>query len=147
MLCFAGVCAHASIRARAAFQLLWVAEDYNGKIVGYVLSKMEEDVKKGDEHGHVTSLAVERTHRKLGIATKLMNAARTSQSLPIRVASHVPRFALFDTIHYLTPLRPLSVLRTEKAMVESFDAKYVCLHVRESNFGAFHLYKDTLKFE
>ncbi len=24
-------------------QLLWVAEDYDGKIVGYVLAKMEED--------------------------------------------------------------------------------------------------------
>ena len=31
-------------------------------------------------------------------------------------------------------------------MVESFDAKYCSLHVRESNFGAFHLYRDTLKF-
>ncbi len=27
-------------------------------------------------HGHITSLAVLRTHRKLGLATKLMNAAR-----------------------------------------------------------------------
>lgn len=27
-------------------------------------------------HGHITSLAVARTHRKLGLATKLMNAAR-----------------------------------------------------------------------
>ena len=27
-------------------------------------------------HGHITSLAVARTHRKLGIATRLMNAAR-----------------------------------------------------------------------
>lgn len=34
----------------------------------------------------------------------------------------------------------------EKQMVESFDAKYCSLHVRESNYGAFHLYRDTLKF-
>ena len=27
-------------------------------------------------HGHITSLAVARTHRKLGLATKLMSAAR-----------------------------------------------------------------------
>ena len=27
-------------------------------------------------HGHITSLAVARTHRKLGLATKLMTAAR-----------------------------------------------------------------------
>lgn len=90
-------------------QLLWVAEDYNKKIVGYVLAKMEENPKKGEEHGHITSLAVLRTHRKMGLATKLMTAAQV-------------------------------------AMVEAFDAKYVSLHVRESNYSAFHLYKDTLKF-
>lgn len=54
-------------------QLLMVAEDC-GKIVGYVLAKMEEDAKQ--PHGHITSLAVLRTHRKLGLATKLMNAAQ-----------------------------------------------------------------------
>ena len=77
-------------------QLLFVAEDYGGKIVGYVLSKMyanatmpchaasvrahlavliardhrEEDAEV--PHGHVTSLAVLRSHRKLGLATKLL---------------------------------------------------------------------------
>ena len=35
------------------------------------------DEKKADPpFGHVTSLAVARTHRKLGIASKLMRAAR-----------------------------------------------------------------------
>jgi len=57
-------------------QLLFVAEDYNNKIVGYVLSKMEEDAEV--PHGHVTSLAVLRSHRKLGLATKLMRAAQAS---------------------------------------------------------------------
>ncbi len=55
-------------------QLLYVAEDYNGKIVGYVLAKMEEE--STECHGHITSLAVLRTHRKLGLATKLMSAAQ-----------------------------------------------------------------------
>eukprot|EP00899_Mesostigma_viride_P022657 jgi/Mesvir1/3576/Mv12039-RA.1 len=55
-------------------QLLYVAEDYNKKIVGYVLAKMEED--STECHGHITSLAVLRTHRKLGLATKLMSAAQ-----------------------------------------------------------------------
>lgn len=55
-------------------QLLYVAEDYNKKIVGYVLAKMEEE--SAECHGHITSLAVLRTHRKLGLATKLMNAAQ-----------------------------------------------------------------------
>ena len=31
-------------------QLLWVAEDFDGKIVGYVLAKMEEDEKQ-PKHG------------------------------------------------------------------------------------------------
>jgi len=56
-------------------QLLYVSEDYSGKIVGYVLAKMDES-PSGGLHGHITSLAVLRTHRKLGIATKLMCAAQ-----------------------------------------------------------------------
>ena len=54
-------------------QLLHVAENYKGQIVGYVLAKMEEDAVP--PHGHITSLAVLRTHRKCGIATKLMQQA------------------------------------------------------------------------
>merc|ERR1711990_62807 len=57
-------------------QLLFVAEDYNKKIVGYVLAKMEEDADAS--HGHITSLAVLRSHRKLGLATKLMRSAQKS---------------------------------------------------------------------
>ncbi|KAM1157970.1 hypothetical protein TB2_028072 [Malus domestica] len=57
-------------------QLLYVAEDYNGRIVGYVLTKMEEE--SDERHGHITSLAVLRTHRKLGLATKLMSAAQNA---------------------------------------------------------------------
>lgn len=54
-------------------QLPYVAEDYNKKIVGYVLAKMEEDTE--EVHGHITSLAVLRSHRRLGIASKLMKAS------------------------------------------------------------------------
>jgi hypothetical protein len=32
-------------------------------------------------------------------------------------------------------------------MVELYGARYISLHVRETNFAAFHLYRDTLKFE
>jgi ribosomal protein S18 acetylase RimI-like enzyme len=53
-----------------------VAEDASGKIVGYVLAKMEEE--DVELHGHVTSLAVLRSHRKLGLATKLMSMSRAS---------------------------------------------------------------------
>jgi len=54
-------------------QLPQVAVDHNNKIVGYVLAKMEEDAES--PHGHITSLAVLRTHRKMGIASKLMRAS------------------------------------------------------------------------
>jgi N-alpha-acetyltransferase 10/11 len=56
-------------------QLLWVAEDDFGKIVGYVLAKMEEDESQ-PKHGHITSLSVLRTHRKRGIATALMRRSQ-----------------------------------------------------------------------
>ena len=45
-------------------QLLFVAENEQGEIVGYVLAKMEEDADV--IHGHITSLAVKKTYRKLG---------------------------------------------------------------------------------
>eukprot|EP00118_Oscarella_pearsei_P025664 m.308556 g.308556 ORF g.308556 m.308556 type:complete len:225 (+) comp44225_c0_seq1:80-754(+) len=55
-------------------QLSYVAEDERGKIVGYVLSKMEEDPDEVP-HGHITSLAVKRPYRRLGLAQKLMDQA------------------------------------------------------------------------
>ena len=56
------------------------------RIVGYVLAKMEEDPADGIQHGHITSLSVMRTHRRLGIAEKLMRQSRTfshSSSSPL----------------------------------------------------------------
>jgi len=55
-------------------QLSYVAEDHKGRIVGYVLAKMEEDA--AEPHGHITSLAVLRSHRRLGLANKLMDQSR-----------------------------------------------------------------------
>ena len=58
--------------------LLYVAESDDGKIVGYVMAKMEDDEdkdKEGHVHGHITSISVLRSYRKLGIATKLMKAS------------------------------------------------------------------------
>lgn len=46
------------------------------KIVGYVLAKMEEEPSDGVQHGHITSLSVMRTHRRLGLAEKLMRQSR-----------------------------------------------------------------------
>ncbi|XP_006885396.1 PREDICTED: N-alpha-acetyltransferase 10-like [Elephantulus edwardii] len=55
-------------------QLSYIAEDEDGKMVGYVLAKMEED-PDDVPHGHITSLAVKRSHRRLGLAQKLMDQA------------------------------------------------------------------------
>ena len=98
-------------------QLSFVAEEPSsnpekgggGNIVGYVLAKMEEEAED-DPHGHITSLAVKRSHRRLGLAQKLMD-------------------------------------QTARAMVETFNAKYVSLHVRKSNRAALNLYKTALKFQ
>lgn len=59
-------------------QLLYVAEDDRGRIVGYVLAKMEEDADI--PHGHITSLAVLKTHRKCGLATRMMRAAQAQMA-------------------------------------------------------------------
>ena len=61
------------------------------KIVGYVLAKMEEEPVNGIQHGHITSLSVMRTHRRLGLAEKLMRQSRMYQFFPrIRVPSRGP---------------------------------------------------------
>ncbi|KAI6236611.1 hypothetical protein M3Y95_00176100 [Aphelenchoides besseyi] len=55
-----------------SWPLSFVAEDHKGEVVGYVLAKMEEDSDE-EPHGHITSLAVRRSHRRLGIARLLMD--------------------------------------------------------------------------
>ena len=76
-------------------QLSYVAEDEKGRIVGYILAKMyvpvillvlsnsgwmqrrEEDLSEGEEpHGHVTSISVLRSYRRLGLAKRLMVQSR-----------------------------------------------------------------------
>ncbi|GCB81376.1 hypothetical protein scyTo_0022993, partial [Scyliorhinus torazame] len=46
-------------------QLSYIAEDENGKIVGYVLAKMEED-PDDVPHGHITSLVRSRMEGSWG---------------------------------------------------------------------------------
>ncbi|KAF5325197.1 hypothetical protein D9619_009758 [Psilocybe cf. subviscida] len=51
----------------------FVAEDHKGRIVGYILAKMDEHVPEGDPpRGHVRSISVLRSYRRLGLAKKLM---------------------------------------------------------------------------
>lgn len=57
---------------------MFVAEDLNKKrIVGYVLAKMEDE-NVDVVHGHITSLAVLRSYRKMGIANMLMVCAHNA---------------------------------------------------------------------
>ena len=88
-------------------QLLHVNVDYNDKVVGYVLAKMEEDAD--EPHGHITSLAVLATHRKLGIATDLMRSAERFQrivydgdyiSLHVRASNEAAIHLYQDTLQF-----------------------------------------------
>ncbi|KAJ3141457.1 N-terminal acetyltransferase A complex catalytic subunit ard1 [Physocladia obscura] len=56
-------------------QLSYVAEDHKGRVVGYVLAKMEEEANQLP-NGHITSLSVMRNFRRLGLAEKLMSQAQ-----------------------------------------------------------------------
>lgn len=47
--------------------------DGNERVIGYVLAKMEDDAEAGSvPHGHITSVSVMRSYRRMGIAAKLM---------------------------------------------------------------------------
>ena len=132
-------------------QLLHVAEDNNGKIVGYVLAKMEED--SNDPHGHITSLAVLRTHRKLGLATKLMQASQRAMedlfhanycSLHVRqsntAAFHLYTKTLgFQSVRYLlvTSISNAGLTRINKNILTlSFSVFVFRIHSIEAKYYA-----------
>ncbi|KAI0729340.1 acyl-CoA N-acyltransferase [Fomitopsis betulina] len=70
-------------------QLSYVAEDEKGRIVGYILAKMEEDLSEAEEpHGHVTSISVLRSYRRLGLAKRLMVQSQEAMATVFR-ASYV----------------------------------------------------------
>ncbi|KAG6860687.1 hypothetical protein C0995_008600 [Termitomyces sp. Mi166 len=112
-------------------QISYVAEDHKGRIVGYVLAKIEERNEDEKEpqpvHGHVNSISVLRSYRRLGLAKKLMMLSRMS--------------------HFHEKELTLTVRGVEQAMKEVYKANYVSLHVRKSNKAAIGLYRDTLGFE
>ena len=103
------------------------------KVVGYVLAKMEEEPTDGLQHGHITSISVMRTHRRLGIAERLM---RMSRMFPPPSPKPFPAYFLRKSINEI-----------ERAMAESHRANFVSLHVRVSNTAALRLYRDTLGFQ
>ncbi|EXJ64941.1 acetyltransferase [Cladophialophora yegresii CBS 114405] len=79
------------------------------KVVGYVLAKMEEDPPDGVQHGHITSLSVMRTHRRLGIAEKLMRMSQRAMaevfnaeyvSLHVRMSNTAALHLYRDTLRF-----------------------------------------------
>ncbi|CAI6337958.1 unnamed protein product [Periconia digitata] len=79
------------------------------KIVGYVLAKMEEEPTDGVAHGHITSLSVMRTHRRLGLAEKLMRQSQRAMhetfsahyvSLHVRVSNTAALHLYRDTLGF-----------------------------------------------
>lgn len=114
------------------------------KIVGYVLAKMEEEPVNGIQHGHITSLSVMRTHRRLGLAEKLMRQSRMRYLSHTRRVYHSERQTDLKEGFHEADARSFPL---ERAMVETFGAQYVSLHVRLANIAALRLYRDTLGFE
>ncbi|MCJ1295172.1 N-terminal acetyltransferase A complex catalytic subunit ard1 [Xylographa carneopallida] len=88
------------------------------RIVGYVLAKMEEEPADGVQHGHITSLSVMRTHRRLGLAEKLMRMSQRAMleshgaqyvSLHVRMSNTAALHLYRDTLGF---------------QVEKVEAKY-----------------------
>ncbi|KAJ2497375.1 N-terminal acetyltransferase A complex catalytic subunit ard1 [Coemansia sp. RSA 1972] len=75
----------------------------NDRVVGYVLGKMNDDDPETPLDGHITSLSVLRSYRRLGLAERLMTQAQRAMaevfganrvSLHVRV-SNVAAFSLY----------------------------------------------------
>ncbi|KAE8366395.1 acyl-CoA N-acyltransferase [Aspergillus caelatus] len=85
------------------------ASEQYPKVVGYVLAKMEEEPTDGVAHGHITSLSVMRTHRRLGIAERLMRMSQRAMaeshrahyvSLHVRVSNTAALRLYRDTLGF-----------------------------------------------
>eukprot|EP00842_Homolaphlyctis_polyrhiza_P002201 jgi/Hompol1/2982/HPOL_006276-RA len=90
-------------------QLSYVAIDDAGRMVGYVLAKMDEDATPDNQNGHITSLSVMRNWRRLGIAERLMVLAQKSMvdtfkakyvSLHVRKSNRAALQLYRDTFHF-----------------------------------------------
>ncbi|KIY70400.1 acyl-CoA N-acyltransferase, partial [Cylindrobasidium torrendii FP15055 ss-10] len=75
-------------------RISFVAEDEKGRIVGYVLAKIDDKdddtvapENKEPPHGHVNSISVLRTYRRLGIAKRLMLLSQDAMSSVYRAQS------------------------------------------------------------
>jgi peptide alpha-N-acetyltransferase len=90
---------------------IYVCEDINGTICGYVLGKMDDEEDPKKKHGHITSLATLRSHRKLGVASRVMEATHTDMkesydahfcSLHVRRTNAAARHLYQESLGYRT---------------------------------------------
>lgn len=99
------------------------------KVVGYILGKMEDDPKAEDKtpHGHVTSILVIRTYRRLGIAEKLMRQLLYSMcecygakyvNLHVRLSNRAALHLYRDTLKF-------TVLKVEESYYADKESAYL----------------------
>lgn len=98
------------------------------KVVGYVLGKMEDDPDAKDKtpHGHITSISVIRTYRRMGVAEKLMRQALFAMnesfnaqyvSLHVRKSNRAALHLYRDTLNF-------EVISIEKSYYQDGEDAY-----------------------
>ncbi|KAG5505232.1 hypothetical protein JIQ42_07439 [Leishmania sp. Namibia] len=121
-------------------QLLYVQQDYNRNTVGYVLGKMDDEEVADKKHGHITSLAVLRSHRKLGIASRVMRATMKEMdaeygahycSLHVRKTNDAALHLYQDTLGF----RCVGV--EEKYYMDEEDAYHMKSFFHQANPGSY----------
>ncbi|KAF0990349.1 hypothetical protein HZS_2047 [Henneguya salminicola] len=118
-------------------ELTYLAENENGDVVAYVLGKMEEETNSG----HITSLAVQRSHRRLGLAKTLMNLSLKSMQQCYNakeVALHV-RISNKAALHlYVESLRFQIVEVESKYYGDGEDAYFMKKTLKDISPKEFH---------
>ncbi|KAJ3761689.1 acyl-CoA N-acyltransferase [Lentinula raphanica] len=113
-------------------QLSYVVEDSKGRIVGYVLAKMWDLTIYLPFNPATTSV---RVHRE-----------EESEDKPLEIHGHINSISVLRGYRRLGLAKKLMLL-SQEAMASVYKARYVSLHVRETNKAAIGLYRDTLGFE
>ncbi|KAF2872355.1 acyl-CoA N-acyltransferase [Massariosphaeria phaeospora] len=107
------------------------------KIVGYVLAKMEEEPADGVQHGHITSLSVMRTHRRLGLAEKLMRQSQRAMAETFAahyVSLHV-RMSNVAALHLYRDTLGFTVDKVESSYYADGEDAY-CMRMELSDLKA-----------
>ena len=133
-------------------ELLYVAESDDGNIVGYVLAKIEDEDLEKDEpiHGHITSISVLRSYRKLGLATRLMQASQVAMrqvyeaeycSLHVRVGNRAAIALYRDTLGF-------EVIKVEdKYYADGEDAYDMRMYLKEKTVAKKEVTEEEQKKE